>query len=254
MEPIALLRTKFLADASVPSSCTRKFYEILEKYHYREEEEVLQCISTIATSNETPNFSFWKRCKWIKDIVYDEKTRMYTIVSSKGNFSFLPIRSMYEKEYESIKQVGKAKTKTSKKLLNGYDSSSYENFDYNCHFVTYEFSKLHPEDYAVTAICPNSFSGAYWLHSYSVSYNESYVIDISNGFVMSIFDFERLLGPMILDKTKGEDIPFRLEQIRKEKWPFYTTTIHTPLKTLAFYQFDTLSQDEILKRYRNKSL
>lgn len=252
LEPIVLLRTKFLADSSVPMSCTRKFYEILEKYQYREEEEILQCISTISSSLEKTDFSFWKRCKWVQDITYNEKTKMYTIISSKGNFPFLPLRFMYEKEYEMIKQVGKKKSTSTNKLLNGYNPSSFENFDYNCHFVTYEFSKLHPEDYAITCVCPNIFSGSYWLHSYNLSYNRAYVIDISNGFVMSVTDFEKLIDPFILDETKGMDIPLRLEQIKREAWPFYERTIHTPLKTLAFYQYDTLSKEEIEKRHLDR--
>lgn len=227
-----LLRTQFLKDSSVPISCTRKFYELLEKYHYLIEDEILECVSALSNS-KTPleDISFWCRCPWIETITYDNKTKMYTIVSVKGNFTFLPIQEMYPNELVNIRNSLK---------MNYANNYCLENFDYNCHTVSYEFSKLNPYDYAVTTICPNKFPGSFWLHSYIISYNHAYVNDISNRFVMPINDFEKLLNPCVLDSTKGEDIPLRLEIIKKEGWPFYNDTKNVPLKTLAFYHYDTL--------------
>lgn len=68
---------------------------------------------------------------------------------------------------------------------------------------------------------------------------------------MAINDFERLVEPQILDKTRGDDIPVRLQQIKSDRaWPFFTLTQHTPLKTLAFYQFDTTSKEEQARMFK----
>lgn len=178
---------------------------------------------------------------------------MYTIKTDIGDFSFIPIFEMYQEEVNRIKNIGKIKNKQNNhKSKNGYDCESYENFDFHCHFVSYEYAKLNPYDYALTAICPNCFPGSYWLHSYNISYNRAYVIDIANSFVMSIDDFERLFKPKVLDETKGEDLPLYLAKIKESNWPFYERTIHTPLKTIAFYSFDSfdsLTPEERRKRF-----
>jgi len=248
-EPWVALHVGLLSNPSIPKSYLCKFYEVLEKYRYLEEAEILECISTIS-SGKIKDFSFWLSCPWIKSISYEEKSRMYTIKSTNGDFSFVPISYMYENELNVIKQIGKKKGTTgAKKLENGYDSESYENFDYQCHFVSYEFSKLHLEDYAVTCICPQAFPNNYWLHSYNISYNGVYVIDIANGFVMPIEDYNRLIQPCNLDITKGEDVLSHLQQIKDDKsWPFFNV-IKSPLKTLAFYHYDMLTEEQREEKY-----
>lgn len=242
---MTLLRIKFLASA--PKSYTQKFYEILKKYHYREENEILECISNIAEDPQKhQDNSFWTQCPWIKTIEFDEKTQMITLKTTKGEFSFLPISQIFQNELDRIHATAKKKNdRTNKPYKNGYNPNDLENFDFHCHFVTYEFSQLHPETYATTCICPNCFPGSYWLHSYNVAYNQSYVIDIANGFLMSINEFNRLIEPNILDQTLGETVPSRLKAIEEDSsWPFFSITKKTPLKTLAFYQFDSLSKEK----------
>ncbi len=246
IEPWELLKTSFLKDKSVPKSYTNKFYEILKKYNYLEESEILECISSLANSKTLQDdFDFWLRCPLIKEINYDEKTKMYKIIANKGTFSFLPINLMYEKELEIIKEIGKNKNLTENiKINNSFNPQSYENFSYNCHFVSYEFAKLNPDFYAVTAICPNCFPRSYWLHSYNVSYNKSFVIDIANNFVMDVNGFNKLISPIVLDETIGEDLSIYLDEIKHLGWPFCERTINSPLKTLAFYNYDCLSEEE----------
>lgn len=158
--PMTLLRTKFLANPSVPQSCTKIFYKILQKNSYREQDEVLECISYISEHCDSNlNLAFWKRCPWIKDITYDERSRMYTVHTYRDSFTFLPISHMYQNELDLIRMTARKQKSSSHAttLANGYNIDDLENFDYNCHFVSYEFSKLHPEFYAVTAICPYVF-------------------------------------------------------------------------------------------------
>lgn len=255
-DPIEVLQTKFLTASEVPKSCTRKFYELLEKNGCLEEGVILECMSHIASTNSrnVRDYEFWKNVPWIRDIQYDNTTKMYTIVSNKGSYSFLPVQEMYPYEYQMLKKHGEEMDKEDKKKVDedSYDSS-YTNFDYKCHYIAYEHAKLHQEDYAVTAVCPNFFSGSYWLHSYNISYNNAFVTDYANGVVMPVEDFENLLCPIILDKTKGDDIPMVLEQIKESKWVFYNTTIHTPLKTLAFYHVDQLQEKEFNELFGNSN-
>lgn len=238
MDQMELLRTKFLADPTIPESCSRKFYEILEKHRFRKENEILECISSICDAPEQ-DYSFWLRCPWIKDIKFDEETKMYILISTIGEFSFRPVKDFYSSDIDIIKQKAKIERHT-------------DNIDYECHFVTQEFVRLHPDNYAVTCICPNCFSDSYWLHSYNVSANKSYVIDIANRFIMPIDDFDRLVKPEVLDETLGMDIPIRLKQIEENaSWQLYDSIKHIPLKALAFYNYDCMSQEERLKRFRS---
>jgi len=248
------IRTEFLNNPYIPISLTNKFYEILTKHHYLKETEIIDCITALSNSqNPESAFTFWQHCPWINDLSCDPKNHMYTLSTTIGDFNFIPISAMYTEEINIIKNIGKNKNKeTGYVPTSGYDEKSYENFDYNCHFVSYEHALLNPYDYALTAICPTSFSDTYWLHSYNISYNRAYVIDIANSFVMPIDDFYRLLKPQVLDETKGEDIPSYLQKIAESKWPFYKRTIHTPLKTLAFYSFDNLPHAEIAKMLKLK--
>ncbi len=226
-DPIIVLRTNFLNDKSVPLSCTNKFYEILKKHNYLEETEVIECMSSITNTKKfEEEKAFWKRCPWIKDIIYDEKTKMFTIITTKDTFSFFSCSAMFKDEVAKIKKI-------------------IPNVDYSCHDVTCEFIKEHPEYYATTCICPNAFLSSYWLHSYNVSYNKEFVVDIANNIVMSSIEFNKLIKPVILDETKGEEVFKTIKKILcDENWPFKSILKTSPLKAVAFYSYDQLSQEE----------
>ncbi len=146
-----------------------------------------------------------------------EKTKMYTICANK-NHSFLPVNNMFHYEIDKINQKAKE--------------------------MELQSNQTHYSDFA--------FPGSYWLHSYNLSYDGSYGVDISNGFVMVTEEFNALVRPQILDQTLGAEMPNRLNQIKSDKnWPFKHILEGCPLKALAFYAFDSktlIEQEEFYKR------
>ncbi len=126
-------------------------------------------------------------------------------------------------------------------MANGYNSTSFSHFDYKCHAVSYAFSILYPKSYVVTAICPRGFNGLYEFHSYNISEDFSFVIDLSNGIVMLYEEYERLMQPVVLNQMQGVEVSYRMDEVRSSNWNLYSATKHVPLKTLAFYSYDALS-------------
>lgn len=246
LEYSILLRTQFLAKSFVPNSFVQKFYEILEKYNYRPEAEILKCIKDIAVWHGEENIKFWKKIPWIKNINCDVSGSEFTVKSMNKDYSFVPSFKLYAKEINDIKKMGKQteKIRCSLTMPNGYNPDSYTHLDHKCHSVSYYFSMLHPESYAVTAICSLDFNGLYEFHSYNVSSDFSSVIDLSYGIKMPYEDYIKLRQPIVLCQTKGEEIPYCLEAIRNSSWSCYTDIENSPLRTLAFYSYDTLTENE----------
>lgn len=58
-EPWYALRKSFLNNPNIPIYYTQKFYEILTKYNYHKETEIIECITALANSQNPQNeFSF----------------------------------------------------------------------------------------------------------------------------------------------------------------------------------------------------
>lgn len=244
-EPMLLLKTSFLPKK--PIAFTNMFYQILASKKYRILDEVLECISSISLSSEPKKeMQIWKRCPWIDDIRYDESAKKYFLSSKEGDFSFSPTKITFEKDISSIKTYGKMKMigRKTEPLSNGYDSSTLENLDYQCHFATFCFSQFHEDMYAVTAICPHAFSGGYWFHSYNMTNDKSTVVDISNGFIMSMEEYERLVKPQVLDCTLGEHVQAKRKDLAKFHVPYSYLLLDAPLKAFALYEYDRMSSIE----------
>lgn len=245
LEHTILLRTQFLAQSLVPNAFVQKFYELLDKYQYRHENEIIKCIKDLAVWHGEDNVSFWKKVPWIEDVVYRIIGNTSKVNFANREYSFLPANRLYAEEIEEIKMRGRMEPmKRAFVIPNGYNPESYDHLDYKCHFASYIFSLLHPNCYAVTAICPCNYKGLYWLHSYNLSQDQSSVIDLANGFEMPLSDYERLMEPYILCQTKGEELSSKLAEIEASSWPFFEVSKNSPLKTLAFYNYDSLTNEE----------
>lgn len=249
LEHNVLLRTEFLAKSLVPGSFIAKFYEILRKYHYRSEEEILKCMKDIAVWHGEENINFWMKNPWIKEVA--SHSTSYLLNTTKGDFSFVPSYVSYKEEIEEIKRKGKEKYNLdiTKTIPNGYNFTSFSHFDYKCHAVSYAFSIFCPKSYVVTAICPRGFNGFYELHSYNVTEDFSSVVDLSNGIVMPYEDFYRLMQPVVLNQIKGDEIPNEFDAVRSSLWPLYSYTKSIPLKMLAFYHYDMLTEEQREEKY-----
>ena len=153
--------------------------------------------------------------------------------------------------YKEIKRKGKEtyNLDSTKTVPNGYNSTSFSHFDYKCHAVSYAFSTLYPKSYVVTAICPRGFNGLYEFHSYNISEDFSFVIDLANGIVMLYEDYERLMQPVVLNQMQGVEISYRMDEVRSSNWPLYSATKRVPLKTLAFYHYDMLTEEQREEKY-----
>lgn len=249
LEYSILLRTQFLAKSLVPNSFVQKFYELLKQYNYRPEDEILKCIKDIAVWHGEENIKFWEKTPWIKNV--NVSGSEFTVKSGEREYSFEPTCMLYAEEIEDIKRKGMQteKIRPSHTMANGYNPDSYTHLDYKCHGVSYYFSMLHPESYAVTAICSLDFNGLYEFHSYNVSSDFSSVIDLSYGIKMPYKDYIKLRQPIVLCQTKGEEIPYHLEEVRNSSWSCYADTKNSPLRTLAFYSYDAFSEEQREEKY-----
>ncbi len=248
-----LLRTGFLADSLVPISIIETFYAFLKRYHYLYKEEITKCMKDIMLLHGNQNIAFWKKVPWIDEIYWNEKKKQ-CILSSQGNtFSFYNSNSFLAKDIEIIRQSLVQQKISYKKtsLPNGYNIVSNAHFDYKCHEVAYQFSKLHKDIYAVTSICPFVFQNHHWLHSYNVSKDYGVVLDLVSGFIMPIDEFENLMSPQVLCETIGINLSKRLKEIENSSWPLLANMKNAPLKKLAFYSFDSLNYQEQEKIIRS---
>lgn len=236
-------QVKLFEDTFVNHSGVMKSYmQMLRKNGYRMKDKVLDCISNIATSSD-PKKEMVKCQKfpWINKIVFDEKTKMYTVFSTEGEFSFIPVSDIYKEDVLVIQMLHKkeGKKESNRVYSNGYDPHEPGNLDYACHFATEQFAYRNPSCFAVTTICPHAFSDSYWYHSYNMSENQNYVIDIANGFVMQIDHFHELLEPIVLDSVLGSDISIRVQDVLEDTYyPLRNIVSSSPLKGLAFYKYD----------------
>lgn len=251
LEYSILLRTQFLAKSLVPNSFIQKFYELLKQYDYRPEDEILKCIKDIAIWHGEENTKFWEKTPWIKSINCNVSGSGFTIKSLDGDYSFVPSCRLYAEEIKDIKRKGRQQEKVRYALTmpNGYNPDSYTHLEHKCHSVSYYFSMLHPESYAVTAICPLDFNDLYEFHSYNLSSDFSSVIDLSYGMEMPYEDYIKLRQPIVLCQTKGEAIPYRLEEIYSSSWFCYSDIENSPLRALAFYDYDALSEEQREEKY-----
>ena len=72
---------------------------------------------------------------------------------------------------------------------------------------------------------------------------------MSNGIEMPYEDYMRLIQPIVLCQMKGEEIPYRVEEVCNSAWPLYSNTKNVLLKMLAFYNYDLLSEEIQEEKY-----
>jgi len=250
LEHSVLLRTEFLAKSLVPNSFVSKFYEILEKYHYRREEEFLKCMKDITVWHDLENIEFWGKVPWIKEIQISSNNK-FVLKTKNEEYSFASTREQFKGEIEEIKRKRQEQNKVplASSFPNGYNSYSFSHFDYKCAVVTHDFSIIYPKSYAIAAICPYSFQNHYWFHCYNILEDYSSVVDLSNGIVMPYEDFYRLMQPVVLNQIKGEEISNEIDKVRFSSWPLYSYTKSIPLKMFAFYHYDMLTEEQREEKY-----
>lgn len=223
----------------------RTYMQMLRKNNYRMKDKILECICEIATSdNPNKKMAEYQKFPWIKKILFDDKTKMFTVCSIEGEYSFIPVSFIYQKDVLELKMLHKKMERKSEKKIysNGYDLHEPGNLDYACHFVTEQFAYRNPFCLAVTAICPHIFPNSYWYHSYNMAEDQSYVIDIANGFIMQTDHFYKLLEPIVLDQVKGKDIPSHVQVVLEDTYyPYRDVVSNSVLKGLAFYKYDCQS-------------
>lgn len=216
--------------------------QILDQYCYRFSSDILEAISNVSILNDPTLINRWKLFPWISSFNYEAKTNEYMISSELDQFSFVPTCEIYPSDVLKIMKNHQAFYQDDKTDLSIYHPHAPGNLEYACHFSTEEFAKMHPDFFAVTCVCPRSFYDTYWLHSYNLTPDKQYVVDIANGYVMPHEMQKKLLNLKILDCTLGSDIPKRIEQIEQDKENFFADVVRSnPLKTFALLEYDCMS-------------
>ena len=89
LEHPILIRTQFLAKSLLSNTFVSKFYEILKKYHYRKEEEIIKCMKDIAVWHGNENIRFWEKTPWIKELNYNSNNE-YMLKTKSQEYFFIP--------------------------------------------------------------------------------------------------------------------------------------------------------------------
>lgn len=218
------------------------YFKLLEENQMRLKDEALDCVSEIATAKDP----VWEAKKWSKlpwlsiDIQNDN---YYTVTFQNEHYSFRPIRSVFPNEIRKIEQYHFNEN------VGIYEEQEWLNpalapgvLDYACHFSTDYFSNFFPNVFAVTSLCPHIVQNGFWYHSFNLSKDESTVYDVANGFIMDYETFQKLLEPILLDQTLGQDISSKQKLLINSENDFYAIYGEVcPLKGFAFQNFDSFS-------------
>ena len=74
----------------------------------------------------------------------------------------------------------------------------------DCHNYAHKMSSLLPEGITITSILPRFSKDNYYFHSYTQYGN--YIIDLTMNIMMSVDDYNRLMKPIELSRTKNSEI------------------------------------------------
>lgn len=205
MDPSLLLRRNLF---SMNLDYQQEYLQLLSAYPYRMENFILDCIRILVrTKNISEAIIRLKRYSFIQDILM-HSNGFITIESDYGNYSFVPIVNVYEKEFKKIQEIHKRYFHSTIffPAMNGYSPDEPGNLDYNCHFASWQFLQMFPESYLSTSLCPYHLWGSDWFHSFILTPNKTFVVDVANGFIMDSVSYQKLVDPNEIYSFQGIQI------------------------------------------------
>lgn len=183
------------------SKYVKDFFDILEKYDYKMQYEILDAIRTLGfLKNPKSNGNTIKRLLTspvIDDISFDDKNAFSIFSEQYGTFSFIIASEYFKNNHDVLSYIRKNKP------------------DPRSHYHTYFLSKKFPDDYTVTSLVDNYFCGQYY-QSYTCDRNSNKIIDLCNNSVMDQDEYNRLVSPQIVSSILNSEVDNELSVVNQK--------------------------------------
>lgn len=223
------------------------FYSIAAELGYLPKTDIIKSMSDLAKKPFSKASAFEKRRSFLefekKRLLWEKNKHIYFILkennksdimmnTSFGTFIFKSDLAEYGAEILSILLNSNDKKiidfEERKDLSKHVFNASLDYFilmkgkefrikEYQNHFATELFGKMHPENRIITSEMPNVFSNSTRLQSYNYDPKTDNVIDLVNGIVMPISQFNQLFEPKEILNFPAKDINELFSSYRSDR-------------------------------------
>lgn len=176
------------------------FFNILEKYNYHMEHEILDALYDIVHEDNNKNKSKIIKKYLLSPIINDislEDNSTIKIYSTLGDYNFILANKYF---------------KDNKKIIKLLNNGIIKN---RCHDNTLFLSSIFKDYYSITSKCRSYFTGRYY-HSYTYDEESDLIIDLCRKSLIKKEDFDRLYEPIEISKTKNSKVLSEIKKIDKE--------------------------------------
>ena len=180
------------------SKYNKLFFELLEKYNYHMEQEILDAIFDIVYEkrNKDKIIKKYILSPVINDISLEERGKI-KIYSTFGDFNYILAEEYF---------------KDNKLISNYMKKNQLRN---RCHDNTYFLSRVLKEYYTIASLCKSYFTG-YFHHSYTYDNKNNYIIDLCRKSLIDKKEFDRLYEPKEIIRIKNSDVEKKIEFINRK--------------------------------------